>query len=53
MIYEYRESLCNDIDREQPKNSYEILSQSHFVHHKAHRDWPGREPGSPLWEGDD
>jgi hypothetical protein len=27
-----------------------VVSQYHFVHHKAHVDWPGREPRPPRWE---
>jgi hypothetical protein len=23
-----------------------------FVHHKPHMNWPGLEPGQPLWEAD-
>jgi hypothetical protein len=26
------------------------LSMHHFVHHKTHVDWPGIEPGLPLWK---
>jgi hypothetical protein len=48
--YEFGKRRWNDIDRGKPKNSEKNLSQSHFVHHKAHMDWPGRELGPPRWE---
>jgi hypothetical protein len=55
MIYDYRKSQWNDIDRGKLKISEKDLSQFHFVKHKFHTDWPGRDPGPPRWEtcGDD
>jgi len=35
----------NDADRENPKYSGRKMSQCHFVHHKAHMDGNGVEPG--------
>jgi hypothetical protein len=49
--YEFGERRWNDIDRGKPKNSEKNLSQCHFVNHKSHTDWPGREPGPPRWWG--
>jgi hypothetical protein len=53
MIYEYGERRWNDTDRGKTKNSEKNLSQCHFVHHKYHKDWPKREPGTPRWEAGD
>jgi hypothetical protein len=47
------EHRWNEIDRVKPKYSGKNLSQDHFVHHKVHMDWPGFEPGPPLWEAGD
>jgi hypothetical protein len=53
MIWVWRATVEWYIDRVKPKNSEKNLSQCHFVHHKSHMDWPGREPGSSRWEADD
>jgi hypothetical protein len=42
------EHWYNDNDREKLTFLDKNLSQCHFVHHKAHMDWPGIEPRS-LW----
>jgi hypothetical protein len=31
----------NDADDREPKILEKNLAQCHFVHHKAHMDWPG------------
>jgi hypothetical protein len=36
--YEYGEQWCNDIDRENPKNSEKNLYHCHFVHYKPDMD---------------
>jgi hypothetical protein len=51
--YEFVERRWNDIDRGKSKNSEKNLSQCHFVYHKSHMDWPGRQPGPPRWEAGD
>jgi hypothetical protein len=46
VIYEYGEPQWNDIERRKSKNSEKNLSLWHFVYHKSHLDWRGREPVS-------
>jgi hypothetical protein len=45
IIYESGEPWWNDIDKGKLNNSETNLFQCHFVHHKAHMDLPGCEPG--------
>jgi hypothetical protein len=46
-------STLQYIDRGKPMNSEKDLSQCHYIHHKPHMDWPGREPGPPRWQAGD
>jgi hypothetical protein len=46
-IWVNMEQWWNDIDMEKPKDSEKDLFQCHFIHHKSHMDWPGRETGPP------
>ena len=39
-IFRLMEHRWNEIDRGKPKYLGKNLSQSHFVHHKSHMDWP-------------
>jgi hypothetical protein len=50
VLFIVMEHRWNEIDKGKPKYSEKTLSQCHFVRHKSHMDWPGIEPGSPLWE---
>jgi hypothetical protein len=45
IIYESGEPWWNDIVKGKLNNSETNLFQCHFVHHKAHMDLPGCEPG--------
>jgi hypothetical protein len=47
------ELRLNDTDRGQLKNAEKSLSRCHFVHHKFHMDWPGRDRGPPWWKASD
>ena len=40
---------CHDIDRRNPKNSEENLSQRHFFHNSFNINWPGFESGSQRY----
>jgi hypothetical protein len=53
VIHEYEEPRWNDIERRQPKSSETNLSHSHFVYHKSHTDWRGREPKPSRWQAGD
>jgi hypothetical protein len=39
--------------QEEPNNSEKCLCQCHFIYHKPHMHWSGREHGPPRWEAGD
>jgi hypothetical protein len=40
----------NNTDRKKPKDSEKSLSHCHFLQHKSHINFTGREFGPPQWE---
>jgi len=47
------EHYSNDTDRRKPKHSEKNLFNYHYVHHKSHMHWPGKEIGPPRWQACD
>jgi hypothetical protein len=43
----------NDTDGRKQKDLEKGLSHCHFIHHKSHIQWRGREPRPPQWEAGD